>query len=118
MVLAGGIDRYYPAAHHDLIARVAANGGAVISEMPLGIAPTKWRLLMRNRIIAALAHQVVLVESGARSGSLNTVGHAVNLDRPVFAVPGPITSATSAGCHQLIRDGHAQLNTAAADLLR
>jgi DNA processing protein len=116
VVLAGGVDRPYPAGHHDLIARVAASGGVVISELPPSTAPTRWRFLQRNRIIAALARQVVIVEAGARSGTLNTAGHANTLGRAVFAVPGPITSATSAGCHRLIQAGHARLAVIASDL--
>ncbi|NQX37074.1 DNA-processing protein DprA [Herbiconiux sp. VKM Ac-2851] len=116
VVLAGGVDRPYPAGHHDLIARVAARGGVVISELPPSSAPTRWKFLQRNRIIAALSHQVVIVEAGARSGTLNAAGHANAIGRPVFAIPGPITSATSAGCHRLIQDGHARLAVSAIDL--
>lgn len=116
VVLAGGVDRFCPAGHHDLIARVATNGGVVISELPPTTAPTKWRFLARNRIIAALADQVVIVEAGSRSGSLNTAGHASSIGRPVYAVPGPITSPTSAGCHRLIREGRAQIATCAAEM--
>ncbi|MCS5735669.1 DNA-processing protein DprA [Herbiconiux daphne] len=116
VVLAGGVDRFYPAGHHDLITRVATNGGVVISELPPTTAPTKWRFLARNRIIAALADQVVIVEAGSQSGSLNTAGHAKSIGRPVYAVPGPVTSPTSAGCHRLIREGRARLVTCAAEM--
>lgn len=116
VVLAGGVDRPYPSGHHDLITRVATNGGVVISELPPTTAPTKWRFLARNRIIAALADQVVIVEAGSRSGSLNTAGHANSIGKPVYAVPGPITSPTSAGCHQLIREGRARLAACVAEM--
>jgi DNA processing protein len=116
VVLAGGVDRPYPAGHYDLITRVATNGGAVISELPPTTAPTKWRFLARNRIIAALGDQVVIVEAGNRSGSLHAAGHANSIGRPVYAVPGPITSPTSAGCHRLIREGRAQIATCAAEM--
>ncbi|MFB2586991.1 DNA-processing protein DprA [Herbiconiux liukaitaii] len=76
VVLAGGVDRPYPAGHHDLITRVATNGGVVISVLPPTTAPTKWRFLARNRVIAALGDQVVIVEAGSWSGSLNAASHA------------------------------------------
>lgn len=116
VVLAGGVDRLYLSGHHDLITRVATNGGVMISELPPTTAPTKWRFLARNRIIAALADRVVIVEAGTRSGSLSTAGHANSIGRPVYAVPGPVTSPTSAGCHQLIRDGRARLATCATEM--
>ncbi|GAA5099759.1 hypothetical protein GCM10025760_36350 [Microbacterium yannicii] len=84
--------------------------------MPCGSAPTKWRFLQRNRLIAALATATVVVEAGWRSGSLNTAGHAAALSRPLGAVPGPITSATSAGTHRLIREYGAQCITSADDV--
>lgn len=103
-LLAGGVDRPYPAGHADLIERILASG-AVVSEVPCGSAPTKWRFLQRNRIIAALAEVTVVVEAGWRSGSLNTASHALAIGRTVAAVPGPVTSAASAGAHRLLRDG-------------
>lgn len=114
-VLAGGADRAYPAGNTGLIERIARTG-AVVSESPPGAAPTKWRFLQRNRIIAALAHAVVVVEAGWRSGSLNTAGHAAAIGRRVGAVPGPITSAASAGCHRLLRDYPAECITSADDV--
>ncbi|MFB2555002.1 DNA-processing protein DprA [Herbiconiux liangxiaofengii] len=114
--LAGGVDRLYPAAHHDLLLRVAASG-AIVSELPCGTAPTKWRFLQRNRLIAAASQATVVVEAGRRSGSLNTAGHAAALGRPLGAVPGPITSSTSAGCHRLLREYDATCVTSAADVV-
>jgi DNA processing protein len=102
-LLAGGADRPYPAGHSELIARIAATG-AVIAETPCGTAPSKWRFLARNRLIAALSDATVVVEAGARSGSLNTAAHAAALGRPLGAVPGPVTSAASAGCHRVLRE--------------
>jgi DNA processing protein len=101
--LAGGLDRFYPSGNEALITRVTERG-AVISEVPCGVAPTKWRFLQRNRLIAAASLATVVVEAGARSGSLNTAGHAAALGRPLGAVPGPITSSASAGCHRLLRE--------------
>lgn len=116
-VLAGGVDRFYPASHAQLLAAIAAQG-AVVSEQPLGVAPLGSRFLKRNRIIAALTSGTVVVEASLRSGSLNTAQHADRLLRPVAAVPGPVTSMQSAGCHDLIRrtDSTAQLVTDAAEL--
>ena len=105
-VLAGGVDQLYPAGHDELL-RSIIRSGAVVSEIPCGGAPTRWRFLQRNRIIAALAAVTVVVEAGHRSGSLNTASHARDLGRPVGVVPGQITSSSSAGCHRLLRDNAA-----------
>tara|TARA_R110002020_G_scaffold45528_1_gene130114 strand:+ start:5190 stop:6464 length:1275 start_codon:yes stop_codon:yes gene_type:complete len=115
-VLAGGVDRPYPSRHSDLIARIAERG-AVIGEIAPGAAPTKSRFLERNRVIAAMSDATVVVEAGWRSGSLNTAGHAAALGRPLGAVPGPITSATSAGCHRLLREFDATCVTSVADII-
>lgn len=104
--LAGGVDRFYPSGHDALLTRIVEHG-AVVSELPCGTAPTRWRFLNRNRLIAANSYATLVVEAGHRSGSLNTASHAMSLGRSVGAVPGPITSAASAGCHRLIRDGAA-----------
>lgn len=109
-VLAGGLDRYYPSGHAALLARIAETG-AVVTEMPPGAAPTKWRFLARNRILAVLSDATLIVEAGHRSGSLNTAGHAGALGRPLGAVPGPVTSPASAGCHRLIREYGATIIT-------
>jgi DNA processing protein len=114
-LLAGGADRAYPAGHSRLIEDVTA-AGAVASEVPCGSAPTKWRFLQRNRLIAALSDATVVVEAGWRSGSLNTAGHAAALSRQLGAVPGPITSAASAGTHRLLREYGAHCITSAADV--
>lgn len=114
-LLAGGVERAYPAGHTQLIDDVA-HRGVVVSEVPCGTAPTKWRFLQRNRLIAALSAATVVVEAGWRSGSLNTASHAVSLSRPLGAVPGPITSATSAGTLRLIREYAAECITGADDV--
>lgn len=101
--LAGGVDRAYPIGHQQLFDRIRQSG-AVLSEVPCGAAPTKWRFLSRNRLIAATSLATVVVEAGWRSGTLNTAGHAAALGRPIGAVPGPVTSAASAGCHRLLRE--------------
>ncbi|MBS1674965.1 MAG: DNA-protecting protein DprA [Actinobacteria bacterium] len=116
-VLAGGIDRPYPSGHAQLFERiVSARAGAVVSEVACGAAPTKWRFLERNRLISALSAATVVVEAGQRSGTLNTAGHAAALGRPLGAVPGPITSTSSAGCHRLLRDYDARCVTSTADV--
>lgn len=101
--LAGGVDRFYPMGHETLLSRIV-DTGAVVSELPCGAAPTKWRFLQRNRLIAAASEGTVVLEAGFRSGSLNTAGHAAALGRPLGAVPGPVTSPASAGCHRLLRE--------------
>jgi DNA processing protein len=101
-VLANGVDRPYPAGHGSLFARIAENG-LLISEWPPGTAPHGHRFLVRNRLIAALGRGTVVVESAARSGALATARRAQKLGRLVLAVPGPVTSAMSVGCHELLR---------------
>lgn len=109
-VLAGGVDRPYPAAHARLLEEIA-RVGAVVSEAPPGAAPMRQRFLQRNRLIAAMTQGTVVVEAGLRSGSRNTAGTAAELCRVVMAVPGPVTSMSSAGCHEMIRSGMAALVT-------
>lgn len=113
--LAGGVDRLYPAGNSDLLRRVAREG-VLAAELPPGNAPTRWRFLMRNRLIAAAASATVVVEAGRRSGSLNTAGHAAQLGRPLGAVPGSILSPASAGCHRLIREYAATCVTSAEEM--
>ncbi len=114
-VMAGGVDRFYPQGNHELLRRVAESG-AVVSEVPPGSAPMKQRFLSRNRLIAAMAGATVVIEAAWRSGALSTVRHAAAMLRPVGAVPGPVTSMASGGCHQLLRDGIATCVTDAAEV--
>lgn len=107
--VAGSAARVYPAGHAQLFARIAESGGAIVSETPVDAAPTKWRFLMRNRVIASFSQATIVAEAGARSGSLNTAGHAHALGHPIGAVPGPVTSVTSTGCHRLVREFGATL---------
>ncbi|MET8158095.1 DNA-processing protein DprA [Sphaerisporangium sp. NPDC005289] len=115
-VLACGIDIVYPAANHDLFAAVRRKG-VIVSECPPGVRPTRPRFLIRNRVIAALARGTVVVEAALRSGALNTAAHAVALHRHLAAVPGPVTSEMSAGCHRLIRRAEAVCVTSARDVI-
>lgn len=114
-VVAGGADRPYPLAHEGLLKQIS-EAGVVCSEMIPGSAPTRWRFLQRNRLIAALSPAVLITEAGVNSGSINTAGHASQLGRQIGAVPGPITSAASAGCHKLIRDYGALIVTSEAEV--
>ena len=116
-VLAGGIDRLYPSGHEALLTRVAEQG-LLLSEVPCGTPPTKWRFLQRNRLIAALSAATVVVEAGRRSGSLNTAGHALEMGLPVGVVPGPITSAASAGCHATLRTHPVACVTSVAEIMQ
>ena len=103
-VLGCGIDRDYPRAHAEL-ARSIARNGLISSEYPPGIEPAPWRFPARNRIVAGLSLAVVVVEARERSGALITADFALEEGREVFAVPGEITSALSAGSNELLRLG-------------
>jgi len=114
-VIGTGADQVYPARHRALAERIAAHG-AVLSEFPLGTPPRSHHFPQRNRLIAALARGVLVVEAAARSGSLITARQAAELGREVFAIPGSIHAPLSRGCHLLIRDG-AKLVESAQDVL-
>lgn len=103
-VIGTGADRVYPARHFDLAHRIAEHG-AIVSEFPLGMQGFKDNFPRRNRLIAALARGVLVVEAAARSGSLITARLAADLGREVFAIPGSIHAPLSGGCHFLIRQG-------------
>jgi DNA processing protein len=112
--LAGGVDVAYPRSN-ELLFRAITETGALVSESPPGAQPLRHRFLVRNRLIAAASQGTVVVEARVRSGASATASHAAALGRDVMALPGPVTSPSSAGCHQLIRDG-AVLVTSAADV--
>jgi DNA processing protein len=118
LISAGGLDCPYPPANAGLFERVAEQG-LLVSESPPGAAPQRRRFLTRNRLIAALGTGTVVVEAAGRSGAMNTAGHCTGLGRPRMAVPGPISSAMSVGCHRLIAAEHdpARLVTGVADVL-
>ncbi|MPZ80492.1 MAG: DNA-protecting protein DprA [Actinophytocola sp.] len=115
-VLGCGVDHAYPAGHTTLLDRIA-DRGLVLSEYPPGTTPAKYRFLVRNRLIAALSSGTVVVEAGVRSGARNTATTAAGLGKVVLAVPGPITSAMSVGCHDLLRTGGALLAGSVAEIL-
>ncbi|MCI4676527.1 DNA-processing protein DprA [Mycolicibacterium litorale] len=114
-VLAGGIDVLYPAGHSALLHRIGGSG-LLVSEYPPGVRPARHRFLARNRLLAALSSATVVVEAGLRSGAANTAAWARALGRVVCAVPGPVTSMASAGCHVLLRNG-AELVTRADEIV-
>jgi DNA processing protein len=114
-VLAGGIDVLYPAGHSSLLHRIGTSG-LLLTEYPPGVRPARHRFLTRNRLVAALGTATVVVEAGVRSGAANTAAWARALGRVVCAVPGPVTSASSMGCHILLRNG-AQLVTRAEEVV-
>ncbi|WP_416341174.1 DNA-processing protein DprA [Streptomyces ardesiacus] len=114
-VLASGVDRPYPPGHTALIGRIAEQG-LVVGELPPGDHPTPSRFVLRNRVIAALTRGTVVVEAAYRSGSLVTARAARRLGRHVMGVPGPATSALSAGVHELLR-GDAVLVGDAAEVV-
>ncbi|SFS35893.1 DNA-processing protein DprA [Saccharopolyspora flava] len=114
--LACGADLDYPAGHGRLL-RAIADQGAVVSEYPPGTPPRKHRFLVRNRLIAAMGQATVVVEAGARSGAANTANTADLLGRPLLAVPGPVTSQNSVGCHGMVRSGQAVLVTRTEDIV-
>jgi len=109
-VLGGGVDVVYPRRHRALRERIVAEG-VLLSEYWPGTSPAPWRFPARNRIVAGLADAVVVVEAGERSGALITADFALELGRPVLAVPGAPGSAASAGCHTLLRAGAALCET-------
>lgn len=117
VVLAGGVDRAYPVGNAHLLEEAVASGGCVVSEVPPGSSPTRGRFLQRNRLIAAVSRATVVVEAAWRSGAASTAHHAARMMRPVGAVPGPVTSPASAGCHRLLRDGVAVCVTDAAEVV-
>jgi DNA processing protein len=115
-VLPCGVDLAYPRAHEGLF-RSIREQGALVSEWPPGRMPTRHGFLVRNRVIAALSRGTVVVEAALRSGALNTARHARDQGRPLMAVPGPVTSPQSAGCHEAIREWGAVCVTGAQDVM-
>lgn len=104
-VLGGGHTRFFPRANQDLAARIVAGGGAVVSPYPPDEPARPFQFLQRNAVVAGLVDAVVIVEAAARSGALNTAGHAAERGIPVLAVPGDVDRPKVQGCLALIRDG-------------
>lgn len=115
--MASGAGEWYPTRNQSLFTRIAEQGGAVVSEYPPGTRPARHRFLTRNRLVAGMTSATVIMEAGWRSGARNTIGWANHMNRPIGAVPGPVTSASSTGCHAAIREGGAVLVTCPDDVL-
>ena len=103
--LAGGVDRLYPESNAGLFREIVASAGALVSEVPPGTAPTRWRFLQRNRLIAAACDLLVVTEAGIRSGARNTVHHANECGVRVMIVPGAIDSEASKGTNLMLAEG-------------
>lgn len=115
-VLPTGLDRIYPASHHSLARKIAAQGGALVTEYGDGAEVYKTNFVARNRIVAALSNAVLVTEAALKSGSLHTARFALELGLDVLAVPGNITSAASVGTNNLIKYGAAPVSET-ADIL-
>lgn len=115
-ISAAGVDQAVPASNSALFDAISQSG-AVVSEAPIGAHPTRSRFLVRNRLIAALSRGVVVTEAALRSGSLSTAREASEIGRILMAVPGPVTSLSSAGGHGLVRDGLASLITSHTEII-
>ena len=103
--MAGGIDRAYPTENWPLFHDIVRFGGALVSETPPFTAPSRFRFLSRNRLIAAASQATFVVEAGYRSGSRNTANHAKSCGREVYAIPGFWSDKASQGCNAMIKEG-------------
>jgi predicted Rossmann fold nucleotide-binding protein DprA/Smf involved in DNA uptake len=114
-VVPSGPGRPFPPSHASLLDEIAMSGGSVVTEQPPGHAVSRMRFIHRCRLMAALSSAAVIVEAAPHAASMQTAQYTARLGRPVMAVPGPVTSGLSAGCHRLVRDG-AALVTSASDV--
>lgn len=116
-VLGSGIDNLYPKENADLANRIVKEGGAVITEYPLGTMPDAGNFPERNRIVSGMSLGVLVVESGVQGGSMITADLALDQNREVFAVPHNMTSVSGSGCNYLIKTGAAKLVQTIDDIL-
>lgn len=116
-IIAGGVDRIYPAEHKPIAEEMIKNGGCIVSESPLGTEPEKYLFPARNRIIAGCSDAVLIIEAGHKSGTIITAICANDFNREVFAVPGDVNRSTSIGCNNLIKNNQAQLVTSYEDIV-
>lgn len=117
-VVAHGLDRVYPAQHAKYAEQIVANGGAVVTEFFHGTAPDAVNFPSRNRIICGLSKGTIVVEAAETGGAMLTARIAFDQDREVFAIPGPLTSTQSEGCHRLIRENTAHLLSKPEDVIK
>lgn len=115
-VVANGLHRIYPASHEAVAEEIIQSGGAIISEYPYGEEARNYYFLARNRLISGLCDAVIIVEATERSGTLSTFNHAMEQNKEIFAVPGPVTSLLSVGPNRLLQQG-AYVVTSAKDVL-
>lgn len=115
-IMPGGLDEFYPRTNYRLAERIVASGGALLSEYEAGERPYKANFVARNRIVAAIADGVLVIEAATKSGTIHTAGFALDYGRPVMAVPGNITNPMSTGTNRLIATG-ARLITSAQEVL-
>lgn len=111
VVQGNGLDRLYPVAHTQIGEEIVRKGGVIVSEYPPGTLPRKHYFLERNRLVSGLSDIIIITEAAARSGTLNTAAHALNQGKPVFAVPGNITSPLAAGTNNLLKSGAVPLTS-------
>jgi DNA processing protein len=116
-VLAGGLDRIHPGSHQQLAGQILSQGGALISEYPIGIPSYPQHFVARNRLVSGLSQAIVITEAAEKSGTLHTARFALEQGREVFAVPGNITSRTSAATNSLIKSGASPV-TSSRDILQ
>ena len=115
-VLASGVFKPYPARNRELFSRIV-EGGLLLSEVLPMVDAVPYRFLIRNRLIAALGKGLLVIEAARRSGSVRTARDAAEIFRPVMAIPGPINTPTSEGCHRLINERRAELVSSVDEIM-
>lgn len=116
-VLATGIDRLTPRVNRPLAHRILDSGGLLLSEMPPGTLGSEHMFPKRNRIVSGLSHGVLITDSAASGGSMNTATHAADQNRSIFTIPHPVDSGFGEGCNRLIRDSKAALTLSVQDIV-